>query len=61
MATTTTKSSIYRSIVKWLDALNYSSADYQVERTQWVTSKISELERRIEQLEAPPKNEKIAA
>ena len=61
MATTTKQTGIFGNIIRWLDALNYSSADYQIERTQWVTAKINDLEDRIEQLEAAGNDTKIAA
>lgn len=61
MATTTKATGIFGNITKWLDALNYSSADYQIERSQWVTAKITDLEQRIEQLENRRPDGKIAA
>lgn len=61
MATTPRETGAFSNIMKWLDALNYSSADYEIERTQWVTAKITDLERRIEQLEASGNDTKIAA
>ena len=61
MATTTKATGVFSNIMKWLDALNYSTADYQIERTEWVTTRITDLERRIEQLEALRANKKIAA
>ena len=61
MAATNKATGVFGSFIKWLDALSYSPADYEIERREWVTGKITDLERRVEQLERSRKHGQIAA